>query len=90
MNPWLDPLYAVLAPHGFTPAAAETPREFAARVAVALTTRAETAAVAAVPSVWVERYYEERFGGAGAAPADTADLDALRTALSAPPTGGTR
>lgn len=88
-NPWLDPLYAVLAPHGFTPAADETPREFAARVAASLSARPGTAAVAPVPSAWVERYYEERFGGAAAAPA-AADLDALRAALSAPSPGGTR
>jgi transglutaminase-like putative cysteine protease len=89
-NSWLDPLYAVLAPHGYTPAADETPWEFAARVAAALTTRPGTATVASVPPAWVERYYEERFGGAAATPVRITDLDALRAALSAPTPGGTR
>jgi len=89
-NPWLDPLYAVLAAHGFAPAADETPREFAARVADALAARPGTAAVAPIPSAWVERYYGERFGGAAPKPACPADLAALRAALSAPSPGGTR
>jgi hypothetical protein len=93
-NPWLDPLLEVLGEHGFTPAAGETPREFADRVAAALAAHPGTAAVASVPPAWVTGYYEERFGGAAIAPDRRAALDtglsALRAALSATPPGGTR
>ncbi|QDU21576.1 DUF4129 domain-containing transglutaminase family protein [Urbifossiella limnaea] len=85
-NPWLDPLYAVLAPHGFTPAADETPREFAARVSAALGGHP----AAAIPPAWVERYYAQRFGGATVTPPRTVDLDALRAAMTELSPGGTR
>lgn len=93
-NPWLDPLFAVLARRGHAPAPGETPREFAARVAATLEADPATAAVADVPPAWVDGYYEERFGGVAPAAGRKAALDSrladLRAALSRVPTGGTR
>lgn len=55
-------LLAVLSSHGLAPQPGDTPREFAASVSEMLGNRAGTAAVAGVPSEWVEAYYESRFG----------------------------
>jgi hypothetical protein len=84
---WFDRLLAVLAAHGYVPAAGETPREFAATTEEALRKRPATAAVADVPGEWAEAYYRARFGEAPLAEADRSELDvrlgALRQALAA-------
>ncbi len=52
----------VLTSHGITPAPGETPLEYATRRARHLTNAVDTE-VADVPLVWVEAYYQDRFGG---------------------------
>ncbi len=74
----LGRLFDVLSAHGLTPHPGDTPREFARRVAESLAANSATAAVASVPSDWVEAYYESRFGGLGVTPER---LDMLETEL---------
>jgi transglutaminase-like putative cysteine protease len=72
---WFARLLAVLASSGFAPRQGQTPREFAAAVAITLRGHAATAAVAEVPVDWAEAYYETRFGSILLTPDRLASLD---------------
>jgi hypothetical protein len=83
---WLDPLFALLAAHGYEPGPGETPLEFALRTGERLKQSEPARALADVPLEWALAYYEMRFGGLTATPDRLAQLDArlelLRTALA--------
>jgi hypothetical protein len=78
---WFDRLLAVLAPHGYTLAAGQTPREFALAVGSALRQTAATRAVAEVPLDWAEAYYETRFGDRPLTPERQTQLENQLAAL---------
>jgi transglutaminase-like putative cysteine protease len=83
---WFDRLLTALARHGYAPRPGETPREFAARVAVDLRSSPATVELADVPLEWADAYYRARFGGATVPDERRAELetrlDALRRALA--------
>ncbi|HJZ53539.1 MAG TPA: DUF4129 domain-containing protein, partial [Gemmataceae bacterium] len=72
---WFGQLLAVLAAHGFTPQPGETPREFAAGVAEALSRQPTTAALVEVPLEWTEAYYQARFGETAISPDRQTELE---------------
>ncbi|MFO0822489.1 MAG: transglutaminase domain-containing protein [Gemmataceae bacterium] len=87
----LGRLFALLAAYGFAPVPGDTPREFTSTVGDALGKSPATAAVAGVPTDFVEAYYESRFGGRVLSQERLAALDAalgeLERALKLASTG---
>jgi len=80
-SPMLGRLLAVLGTHGLAPRPGETLHEFARRLASKLTANPRTAGVAEVTSVYVDAYYEARFGGRELSPERLEMLDTELRAL---------
>lgn len=82
---WFGRLVAVLSAHGIAPEPGETPLEYAARAAELLRGRGVGEGAIAVPVVWAEAYYRDRFGGVPLSEPQRAELHAglesLRVAL---------
>ena len=68
-------LETLLAQHGLTRPATKTPREFAREAGEELARRTQDAAVAAMPLLLADAYYQVRFGGVALAPSQ---IDAVK------------